>query len=162
MQQPIPIPKLKFTSYQISVIALLALTQFTVVLDFMVMSPLGEMLMKSLKLKPEQFGIVVAAYAFSAGISGLLTAGFADRFDRKKLLQFFYIGFILGTLFCALSTSYTMLVVARIVTGIFGGVIGGISMAIATDLFTFFYDCRVCNFSLDVNSYCDETGERSS
>lgn len=124
-----------FTSYQKLLVALLALTQFTVVLDFMVMSPLGDLLMKSMKLKPDQFGIVVSAYAFSAGISGLLTAGFADRFDRKKLLMFFYIGFILGTLACGLASSYQELVAARIITGIFGGVIGSVSMAIVADIF---------------------------
>ena len=70
----------KFTSYQVLAIILLALTQFTVVLDFMVMSPLGDMLMKSMSLSTNQFGSAVAAYALSAGISGLLTAGFADRF----------------------------------------------------------------------------------
>lgn len=125
----------KLTSHQILVILLLALTQFTVLLDFMVMSPLGDMLMKSMNLSTTQFGVAVSGYAFSAGISGLLTAGFADRFDRKKLLLFFYIGFIIGTLLCGLSTTYTMLVGARIFTGLFGGVIGSISMAIVADLF---------------------------
>ena len=125
----------KFTSYQALVIVLLALTQFTVVLDFMVMSPLGDMLMKSMELTTSQFGFAVSVYAFSAGISGLLTAGFADRFDRKKLLMFFYIGFIAGTLFCGLASTYIMLIVARIITGLFGGVIGSISMAILADLF---------------------------
>jgi len=125
----------KFTSYQALVIVLLALTQFTVVLDFMVMSPLGDMLMKSMELTTSQFGFAVSGYAISAGISGLLTAGFADKFDRKKLLLFFYIGFIAGTLFCGLATTYFMLLAARIVTGIFGGVIGSISLAIVADLF---------------------------
>src|SRR5258705_9668496 len=129
--------KSKFTSYQVQVIILLALTQFTVVLDFMVMSPLGDMLMKSMSLTTSQFGFAVSAYAFSAGISGLLTAGFADRFDRKKLLLFFYVGFITGTLLCGLATTYLMLIAARIVTGVFGGVIGSISMAIMADLFPF-------------------------
>ena len=125
----------KFTSYQALVIVLLALTQFTVVLDFMVMSPLGDMLMKSMELTTSQFGFAVSGYAFSAGISGLLTAGFADRFDRKKLLLFFYVGFIAGTLFCGLATTYFMLLAARIITGLFGGVIGSISMAIVADIF---------------------------
>lgn len=129
------IVKQKFTPYQVWAIALLALTQFTVVLDFMVMSPLGDMLMKSMSLTTKQFGFAVSGYAFSAGISGLLTAGFADKFDRKKLLLFFYIGFIAGTLFCALSSSYPMLIAARILTGLFGGVIGSISLAIVADLF---------------------------
>ena len=125
----------KFTRYQTLVIIVLALTQFTVVLDFMVMSPLGDMLMKSMELTTSQFGFAVSAYAFSAGISGLLTAGFADRFDRKKLLMFFYIGFIAGTFFCGIASTYFMLIVARIITGLFGGVIGSISMAIVADLF---------------------------
>lgn len=127
--------QLKFSSYEIFVILILALTQFTVVLDFMVMSPLGDMLMKSMGLSTTQFGLCVSAYAFSAGISGLLTAGFADRFDRKSLLLFFYIGFIAGTLFCSLADTYLLLLLARIFTGIFGGVIGSISMAIVTDMF---------------------------
>ncbi|MES2395564.1 MAG: MFS transporter [Bacteroidota bacterium] len=136
----------KFTSYQILVIVILALTQFTVVLDFMVMSPLGDMLMKSMDLTTTQFAFAVSAYAFSAGVSGIATAGFADRFDRKKLLLFFYIGFILGTLFCGLISSYPFLIAARIVTGVFGGVIGSISMAIVADLFALEKRGRVMGF----------------
>src|SRR6202790_1993790 len=124
-----------FSHYQKFAIFILAVTQFSVILDFMVMSPLGDMLMKSLSLKPSQFGMAVSAYAFSAGISGLLTAGFADRFDRKKLLLFFYTGFIVGTIFCSMANTYFLLISARIITGLFGGVIGSISMAIITDLF---------------------------
>ncbi|WP_461485237.1 MFS transporter, partial [Pedobacter sp.] len=135
-----------FTSYQKIVIFLLAVTQFTVILDFMVMSPLGDILMKSLNLSPQDFGIAVSAYAFSAGVSGLLTAGFADKFDRKKLLLFFYIGFILGTAFCGLAHTYVQLVAARIITGLFGGVISSISMAIITDLFSLQQRGRVMGF----------------
>lgn len=122
-------------SYQKFVMALLAITQFTVVLDFMVMSPLGDILMKSLTINPTKFGIAVSSYAFSAGFSGLLAAGFADKFDRKKLLVFFYAGFIVGTFLCGIAETYETLVAARIFTGIFGGVMGSISMAIVTDLF---------------------------
>lgn len=125
------------TTYQKVVIVLLAFLQFTIVLDFMILSPLGAILMPSLKISPSQFGLVVSAYAFSAGASGLLAAGFADRFDRKRLLLFFYSGFVLGTLLCGLATTYEFLMFARIVTGIFGGVIGSISFAIITDLFPF-------------------------
>src|SRR5678810_299903 len=127
------VPEKKFSGYQVIVIISLALTQFTVVLDFMVMSPLGDMLMKSMSLTTHQFGFAVSAYAFSAGISGLLTAGFADRFDRKKLLLFFYVGFIGGTLFCSLANDYPMLIAARIITGLFGGVMGSIALAIIAD-----------------------------
>jgi predicted MFS family arabinose efflux permease len=77
----------------------------------------------------------VSAYAFSAGVSSLLAAGFADRFDRKRFLLFFYCGFIAGTAFCAIAPNYPLLLLARVVTGVFGGVIGSVVLAIATDLF---------------------------
>lgn len=141
MKNQIPLSK-----YQWLVVAILALTQFTVVLDFMVMSPLGDLLMKDLKVRPMEFGIVVSSYALAAGVSGILTAGFADRFDRKKLLVFFYSGFILGTLFCGISRSYEQLVLARIFTGIFGGVMSSISMAIVADLFSIQQRGRVMGF----------------
>ncbi|RZJ59395.1 MAG: MFS transporter [Flavobacterium sp.] len=137
---------IKLTGYQKFVIFILAITQFTVILDFMVMSPLGDILMKSLKMQPSQFGIAVSAYALSAGASGLLTAGFADKYDRKKLLLFFYIGFIIGTVLCGVVNTYEWLVAARIFTGIFGGVIGSISMAIVADIFALQQRGRVMGF----------------
>lgn len=78
-----------FTPYQKFVIAILAFLQFTIILDFMIMSPLGAAIMPALQITTAQFGMVVSAYAFSAGISGLLAAGFADKYDRKRLLFFF-------------------------------------------------------------------------
>ena len=135
-----------FSSYQKLVIALLALLQFTVVLDFMILAPLGDFLMKSLEITPKGFGLVVSSYAFSAGVSGILAAGFADKFDRKKLLLFFYIGFIVGTLCCALADTYWMLLGARIFTGLFGGVISAISMTIVTDIFLVKQRGRVMGF----------------
>jgi predicted MFS family arabinose efflux permease len=83
----------------------------------MIMSPLGALLLPALHITTPQFGFAVSAYAFSAAISGIVSAGFADKFDRKKLLMFFYVG------------------LARVVTGLFGGVIGSIVMAIVADLF---------------------------
>src|SRR3954447_16714115 len=124
-----------FSGYQKVVVAMLAFLQFAVILDFMLMSPLGALIMPSLSITPAQFGTVVSAYAFAAGTSGLLTAGFADRFDRKRLLLFFYSGFVLGTLWCGLARSFESLLLARVVTGLFGGVIGSVVLAIATDLF---------------------------
>ncbi len=127
---------MKFTSYQKFVVALLAFLQFTVILDFLILSPLGAVLLPELHVAPSQFGLLVSVYAFSASLSGLLTAGFADRFDRKKLLLFFYTGFIVGTGLCGVAHSYHFLLAARIITGLFGGVIGSITMAIAADLFS--------------------------
>lgn len=146
MENTAPVKERVFTPYQTFIIAVLSFLQFTVILDFMVLNPLSDHLMKELDITPSQFGIVVSAYAISAGVSGLLASGFSDKFDRKKLLIFFYVGFILGTLFCGLAPDYTYLLAARIVTGIFGGVIGSISFAIITDLFVMEKRGRVMGF----------------
>lgn len=135
-----------FTPYQVFVVVILALIQFTVILDFMILSPLGDILMKNMGISTSQFGTVVSAYALSAGVSGFLAAGFADKYDRKKLLLFFYAGFIIGTLFCGLAFNFTTLLLARIVTGIFGGVISSIGMAIITDIFSLQQRGRVMGF----------------
>ena len=128
-------PLAPFTPYQRFVVFVLAFLQFTVILDFMILSPLGAVLMPVLHITTRQFGLLVSAYAFSAGVAGLLAAGFADRFDRKKFLLFFYCGFVLGTFLCGIAGNYHFLLFARIVTGLFGGVIGSVSFAIITDLF---------------------------
>jgi predicted MFS family arabinose efflux permease len=135
-----------FTRYQSLLIALLAFVQFTVILDFTIMSPLGAVILPTLGITAGQFGVAVSAYAFSAGISGILAAGFADRFDRKRLLLFFYLGFIAGTTLCALAPNYHLLLLGRIVTGLFGGVIGSVVLAIVTDLFQFHLRGRVMGF----------------
>ena len=135
-----------FSRYQALLIALLAFTQFTIILDFIIMSPLGAILMPALDITAAQFGVAVSAYAFSAGLSGILAAGFADRFDRKRILLFFYVGFTLGTMLCAVAPNYHVLLMGRIVTGLFGGVIGSIVLAIITDLFPLAMRGRVMGF----------------
>lgn len=135
-----------FSGYQKFVVAVLAFLQFTIVLDFMLLAPLGALVVPALHITPEQFGRVVSAYAFAACASGIAAAGFADRFDRKKLLLIFYSGFMLGTLFCALAHTYVLLLLARMVTGMFAGVVGAASMAIVTDLFPLSMRGRVMGF----------------
>jgi predicted MFS family arabinose efflux permease len=128
-------PPTAFSAYQKLVVALLAFLQFTIVLDFMILSPMGAILMPQLGINARQFGLVVSAYAFSAGVSGILAAGFADKLDRKRLLLMFYAGFLVGTFLCGIAPNYPFLLGARVVTGLFGGVIGSISFAIVADLF---------------------------
>ncbi len=135
-----------FSPYEIFMIALLTFLQFTIILDFMVLSPLSAILLDKLSITTSQFSLVVSAYAISAGVSGLFAAGFADKYDRKKLLIFFYTGFIIGTFLCGFAPDYNSLLLARIVTGIFGGVIGSITFAIVTDLFPMHVRGRVMGY----------------
>src|SRR5262249_59084276 len=81
-----------FSRYQSILVALLALVQFTIIIDFMIMSPLGAIIMPALNISAQQFGVAVSAHAFCAGNSAILSSRFAGRFDRKRLLFFFFCG----------------------------------------------------------------------
>lgn len=111
----------------------LAVIQFTHIMDFMIMMPLGPQLMRIFSIHTTQFGLLVSAYTFSAGISGFLSSFVMDRFDRKNILVFLYTGFLLGTLACALAPAYGVLLAARILTGAFGGVLAAVVNAVVGD-----------------------------
>ena len=113
----------KFTPYQYLLVAIITVVFLTIVLDFMLTSALSAILLPKLEITTQQFGLLASAYPISAGISAILLSGYADKFDRKKLLLFFYSGFLLGVLFCTCAPSYHVLVVARIITGTFGGTV---------------------------------------
>jgi predicted MFS family arabinose efflux permease len=112
----------------------LAAINFTTIVDFIIIMPLGPQYMRVFSISPAQFGLIVSAYAISAGISGIAAGFFLDRFDRKRALLTLYSGFALGTLFCALAQTYPLLVAARALAGAFGGVTGALILAIVGDV----------------------------
>ncbi|EJF08107.1 MFS transporter [Pontibacter sp. BAB1700] len=114
-------------------IFLLAAIQFTHMMDFVIMMPLGPQLMRVFNISPREFGLLVSAYTFSAAIAGFVSALFIDRFDRKHALLALYLGFIIGTLGCAIAPNYGLLLLARVVAGGFGGVLGALVLAIIGD-----------------------------
>lgn len=112
----------------------LATIQFTTILDFLIIMPLGPQYKRVFSIDERQFGFIVASYGIAAGIAGLAAGFFLDRFDRKKALLWLYAGFGLGTLFCAMAPSYHLLVAARFFAGAFGGVVGAVILAIIGDV----------------------------
>jgi predicted MFS family arabinose efflux permease len=110
-----------------------ATVQFTHFLDLVVVMPLGPELGAALRINAGQFGQVVSAYAFGAAASGLLAASFIDRHDRRRSLLWLYAGFILGTILCAVATTYHILLAARAVTGGFAGVLAACVLAMISD-----------------------------
>lgn len=119
---------------ELALLLLLACVQFTHIMDFMILMPLGPQLMRLFDITPRQFGFLVSAYTFSAGIFGFFSAFLVDRFDRKKSLLFCYVGFAAGTLACALAPSYMFLLLARSLAGAFGGALGAMILSIVADV----------------------------
>ena len=117
------------------IIVLLAAINFTHILDFMIMMPLGNYLMPFFDISPKQFSFLVGTYPISAFLSGFAAAFFVDKYDRKKVLLFAYAGFLIGTIACGFAPTYTLLLGARVLTGLFGGLISAQVMSIIADLF---------------------------
>lgn len=112
----------------------LAAINFIHIVDFMILMPLGPQLMRIFDIGPSEFSLLVSSYTFSAGFSSFFGAFFLDRFDRKKILIWVYVGFTVGTFGCALSPSYGVLLGARVISGLFGGLTSALILAIIGDV----------------------------
>jgi predicted MFS family arabinose efflux permease len=117
------------------ILLILALVQFTSIVDFMVVMPLGPQLIRKLGLTTDQFGLIVSAYSVSAGIAGILASSIMDRFGRKTAYLGLFSGFLVGTLACGLAREYWTLLAARALAGTFGGILGGLGLTIVADVF---------------------------
>jgi predicted MFS family arabinose efflux permease len=117
------------------VLLILAAVQFTTIVDFMIVMPLGPQLTRTLHLSSADFGLIVSSYTFAAGAAGLVASALVDRFPRRTTFMALYGGFLIATFLCAAAPTYQTLVAARVLTGAFGGILGGLSMAIIGDVF---------------------------
>ena len=115
----------------------LAGIQFSHVLDFMIMMPLGPILMQAMGISTHEFGLLVASYSFSAAVSGVLAATFVDLFERKRLLLISFALFGLATLACGLAPGYSTLILARGTAGVFGGIMGALIHTMVGDAIPF-------------------------
>ena len=120
-----------------AILFLLSALNFTHILDFMIMMPLDNYLVPYFHISPQQFTFLVGAYTLSAAVSGFFAAFFVNGFDRKKILLFGYIGFLIGTIACGLAPSYSLLLAARVFAGLFGGLIGAQVLSIISDIFPY-------------------------
>jgi predicted MFS family arabinose efflux permease len=132
-----PTPTLLDPARERLLLLTLAGIQFANILDFMVMMPLGPILIHALNISTHEFGFLVSAYSLTAGVSGLLATSFVDRHERKRLLLLIFALFAGATLACALAPDYWTLIAARSLAGAFGGVLGALVQTIVGDLIPF-------------------------
>ena len=117
------------------ILLVLATVQFTSIVDFMVIMPLAPQLKRAIGLTTDRFALVVAAYTVAAGLAGLISTVFLDRFARRPTYLVLFAGFLIGTLACGIAPDFISLVAARALTGAFGGILGGMAMTIIGDVF---------------------------
>lgn len=112
---------------------ILAVIQFTHILDFMIVMPLGSTLMKTFDISPQQFSLIVSAYAIAAFFTGIASAFFLDKIDRKTALLVGYIGFTVATFACAFAPNFAIFLTFRSLTGVFGGILASLILSIVAD-----------------------------
>ena len=121
-------------SQEKKLLLILAAVQFSHIIDFMIIMPLGKTIMEEFVISPGQFSWLVSAYAGAALTGNLISTAFIDRFDRRAALLFLFAGFAVGTLACAFAPTYGLLLLFRSLTGIFGGTLGALVLAIVGDV----------------------------
>jgi len=115
----------------------LAGIQFTHILDFMIMMPLGPEFIHELNINTHEFGLLLSSYTFAAALAGVFATYFVDRFERRVLLLSLYVCFIIATLVCGLAPDYHSLFIARAFAGVFGGILGSLVQTIIADSIPF-------------------------
>ncbi len=116
------------------ILLMLAVTQFTHILDFMIVMPLGAQFIEVFEITPTQFSWIVSVYALAASVMGLFGAMYIDRYDRKVALLVCYAGFTIGTFACSFASGFVFFLIARAFTGLFGGILGALVLAIVADI----------------------------
>ncbi|NBX54851.1 MAG: MFS transporter [Betaproteobacteria bacterium] len=140
----------------------LAGIQFSHIVDFMIMMPLGPQITRQFDIGDAAFGFLVSAYTWAAAISGLVASAYVDRFDRKRLLLVLFVAFAIATLGCAVAWSYASLVAARIATGLFGGVLSALVQTMVAELIPFERRGRAMSIILSAFSLATVVGVPSS
>ena len=139
VKNPLRTPATTLQAKQQERFFLLALAgiQFTHILDFMIMMPLGPEFIRVLDINTHQFGLLLSSYTFAAALSGVCATFYIDCFERKKLLISLYVLFIIATLACGLAPNYYALFIARAFAGAFGGILGSLVQTIVADSIPF-------------------------
>jgi MFS transporter, DHA1 family, inner membrane transport protein len=146
------------TQQQKVILYLLACVNFTHILDFMIMMPMGPMLIDYFKISQREFNILVSSYSIMACITSLVASAFVDRYDRKKVLSYAYIGFVVGTLACAIAPTYGLLMAARVLAGFFGGVLPGQVLSIVGDSVSYDHRAEAMSYTMMAFSLASAIG----
>ncbi len=123
----------RFTPGQRAIVLLIAAVQFTNILDFVMVMPLGPYFAQ-VGIAQSSMGLVGASYTAAACVSGLVGASFLDRFDRRKALAVAMAGLVVGTALGGLAQGMTSLLLARALAGLFGGPATSLSFSIISDI----------------------------
>lgn len=117
-------------------IVVLAIATFTIVTTEL--APIGLLTPMALDLKQSEsmIGLTVTIYAWIGAVSALLSSIFLGNLPKKTLLIILMLVLFIANILCAVSTDYSLLLVARVVGafahGAFWAMIGALAMSIVS------------------------------
>ena len=79
--------------------------------------------------------LTLTAYVASFGFSQIIFGPFSDAYGRKKVLLSGMIVYIIGALFAAAASDFTMLLAMRAIQGFGAGALRTVTVAIVRDIF---------------------------
>ena len=112
----------------------LAISAFAIgTTEFVIMGLLPEVA-RDLAVSIPSAGLLVSGYALGVAVGAPLLAVVTSRMPRKLALQLLMGVFIVGNTLCAIASSYSVLMVARVVTSFAHGSFFGIGAVVAASL----------------------------
>ncbi|MEH7822407.1 MFS transporter [Bacillus altitudinis] len=117
-----------------TVVYLLALAAFLIGTIEYIITGIIQMVAHDLHVTTSTAGLLVTSLALSAAIGAPIVIALTINIDRRKILTWTLITFILSNFITSISHSFEMVMITRILQGISGGTAIVVAMAVATRL----------------------------
>ncbi|MDC7797901.1 MFS transporter [Bacillus altitudinis] len=117
-----------------AVVYLLALAAFLIGTIEYIITGIIQMVADDLQVTTSAAGLLVTSLALSAAIGAPIVIALTINMDRRKILTWTLIIFILSNFITSISHSFEMVMITRILQGISGGTAIVVAMAVATRL----------------------------
>ncbi|WGV00415.1 MFS transporter [Bacillus altitudinis] len=117
-----------------TVVYLLALAAFLIGTIEYIITGIIQMVAHDLQVTTSAAGLLVTSLALSAAIGAPIVIALTINMDRRKILTWALIIFILSNFITSISHSFEMVMITRILQGISGGTAIVVAMAVATRL----------------------------
>ncbi|WP_340966314.1 MFS transporter [Bacillus sp. PPSBB_11] len=117
-----------------AVVYLLALAAFLIGTIEYIITGIIQMVADDLQVTTSAAGLLVTSLALSAAIGAPIVIALTINIDRRKILSWTLIIFILSNFITSISHSFEMVMITRVLQGISGGTVIVVEMAVATRL----------------------------
>ncbi|ANT55881.1 MFS transporter [Bacillus altitudinis] len=117
-----------------TVVYLLALAAFLIGTIEYIITGIIQMVAHDLQVTTSAAGLLVTSLALSAAIGAPIVIALTINMDRRKILKWTLIIFILSNFITSISHSFEMVMITRVLQGISGGTAIVVAMAVATRL----------------------------